>query len=155
MAGTKYRGQFEERLKSIIAEASKDPCVILFIDEIHSIIGTGAAEGSLDAANILKPALSRGEIQCIGATTHKEFAKYIDKDRSLVRRFQPVTVNPPDETESLRILEGIKQPLRAVPPGPLRRRRPCRPRSTCPTATSRTASCPTRPSTCWTRPAPG
>ena len=108
VAGTKYRGQFEERLKSIISEASKDPSVILFIDEVHSIIGTGAAEGSLDAANILKPALSRGEIQCIGATTHKEFAKYIDKDRSLVRRFQPVTVSPPDEIESLRILEGIK-----------------------------------------------
>ncbi len=108
VAGTKYRGQFEERLKSIIAEASKDPSVVLFIDEIHSIIGTGAAEGSLDAANILKPALSRGEIQCIGATTHKEFAKYIDKDRSLVRRFQPVNVAPPDEGESLRVLEGIR-----------------------------------------------
>ncbi|OQA38505.1 MAG: ATP-dependent Clp protease ATP-binding subunit ClpC [Acidobacteria bacterium ADurb.Bin340] len=108
VAGTKYRGQFEERLKSIIQEASKDPSVVLFIDEIHSIIGTGAAEGSLDAANILKPALSRGEIQCIGATTHKEFAKYIDKDRSLVRRFQPVNVNPPDEAETLKILEGIK-----------------------------------------------
>jgi len=108
VAGTKYRGQFEERLKSIIAEASKDPSVVLFIDEIHSIIGTGAAEGSLDAANILKPALSRGEVQCIGATTHKEFAKYIDKDRSLVRRFQPVNVNPPDEPETLRILEGIR-----------------------------------------------
>ncbi len=109
VAGTKYRGQFEERLKAILAEASKDPSVILFIDEVHSIIGTGAAEGSLDAANILKPALSRGEIQCIGATTHKEFAKYIDKDRSLVRRFQPVNVNPPDEAETLRILEGIRQ----------------------------------------------
>ncbi|HJU83030.1 MAG TPA: ATP-dependent Clp protease ATP-binding subunit [Holophagaceae bacterium] len=108
VAGTKYRGQFEERLKSIIAEATKDPSVVLFIDEIHSLIGTGAAEGSLDAANILKPALSRGEIQCIGATTHKEYAKYIDKDRSLVRRFQPVTVNPPDEAESLRILDGIR-----------------------------------------------
>jgi ATP-dependent Clp protease ATP-binding subunit ClpC len=108
VAGTKYRGQFEERLKSIIAEASKDPSVVLFIDEIHSIIGTGAAEGSLDAANILKPALSRGEVQCIGATTHKEFAKYIDKDRSLVRRFQPVNVNPPDEAETLKILDGIQ-----------------------------------------------
>ena len=108
VAGTKYRGQFEERLKTIIAEASKDPDLVLFIDEIHSIIGTGSAEGSLDAANILKPALSRGEIQCIGATTHKEFAKYIEKDRSFVRRFQPVKVNPPDEDESLRILEGIK-----------------------------------------------
>jgi len=108
VAGTKYRGQFEERLKAIIGEASKDPSVVLFIDEMHSIIGTGAAEGSLDAANILKPALSRGEVQCIGATTHKEYAKYIDKDRSLVRRFQPVNVSPPDEAESLRILEGIK-----------------------------------------------
>ena len=108
VAGTKYRGQFEERLKSIIAEASKDPSVVLFIDEIHSIIGTGAAEGSLDAANILKPALSRGEVQCIGATTHKEFAKDIDKDRSLVRRFQPVNVNPPDEAETLKILGGIQ-----------------------------------------------
>lgn len=109
VAGTKYRGQFEERLKSIIQEAAKDTSVVLFIDEIHSIIGTGAAEGSLDAANILKPALSRGEVQCIGATTHKEFAKYIDKDRSLVRRFQPVNVNPPDEPESLKILGGIKE----------------------------------------------
>lgn len=108
VAGTKYRGQFEERLKSIISEAAKDPTVVLFVDEIHSLIGTGAAEGSLDAANILKPALSRGEIQCIGATTHKEYAKYIDKDRSLVRRFQPVTVNPPDEVESLTILSGVK-----------------------------------------------
>jgi len=108
VAGTKYRGQFEERLKAIITEASKNPNVVLFIDEIHSIIGAGAAEGSLDAANILKPALSRGEIQCIGAATHKEYAKYIDKDRSLVRRFQPVTVNPPDELESLRIMEGVK-----------------------------------------------
>ncbi|MBI4911210.1 MAG: ATP-dependent Clp protease ATP-binding subunit [Acidobacteria bacterium] len=108
VAGTKYRGQFEERLKSIIAEASKDTSVVLFIDEIHSLIGTGAAEGSLDAANILKPALSRGEIQCIGATTHKEYAKYIDKDRSLVRRFQPVTVSPPDEAETMKIMEGIR-----------------------------------------------
>ena len=108
VAGTKYRGQFEERLKSIIAEASKDPSVVLFIDEIHSIIGTGAAEGSLDAANILKPALSRGEVQCIGSTTHKEFTKYIEKDRALVRRFQPVNIYPPDEEEAVRILFGLR-----------------------------------------------
>ncbi|CAM2067374.1 ATP-dependent Clp protease ATP-binding subunit [Sulfidibacter corallicola] len=108
VAGTKYRGQFEERLKSIIAEASKDISVILFIDEIHSIIGTGAAEGSLDAANILKPALSRGEIQCIGSTTHREFSKYIEKDRALVRRFQPVNIMPPDEPETEKILFGLK-----------------------------------------------
>jgi len=108
VAGTKYRGQFEERLKSIIAEAAKDTSVILFIDEIHSIIGTGAAEGSLDAANILKPALSRGEIQCIGSTTHKEFSKYVEKDRALVRRFQPVNIFPPDEEETVRILFGLR-----------------------------------------------
>lgn len=108
VAGTKYRGQFEERLKSIIAEASKDTSVILFIDEIHSIIGTGAAEGSLDAANILKPALSRGEIQAIGSTTHREFSKYIEKDRALVRRFQPVNILPPTENEAEYILFGLK-----------------------------------------------
>jgi len=108
VAGTKYRGQFEERLKSIIAEAAKDSSVILFIDEIHSIIGTGAAEGSLDAANILKPALSRGEIQCIGSTTHKEFSKYVEKDRALVRRFQPVNIFPPDEGEAETILFGLR-----------------------------------------------
>lgn len=109
VAGTKYRGQFEERLKSIISEASKDSSVILFIDEIHSIIGTGAAEGSLDAANILKPALSRGEVQCIGSTTHKEFTKYIEKDRALVRRFQPVNIMPPTEDETEKILFGLKE----------------------------------------------
>ncbi len=108
VAGTKYRGQFEERLKSIIAEAAKDTSVVLFIDEIHSIIGTGAAEGSLDAANILKPALSRGEVQCIGSTTHREFSKYIEKDRALVRRFQPVNIFPPDEDEAINILFGLR-----------------------------------------------
>ena len=108
VAGTKYRGQFEERLKSIIAEASKDSSVVLFIDEIHSIIGTGAAEGSLDAANILKPALSRGEVQCIGSTTHREFSKYIEKDRALVRRFQPVKISQPDEDEATKILFGLR-----------------------------------------------
>ncbi|PIE03634.1 MAG: ATP-dependent Clp protease ATP-binding subunit ClpC [Acidobacteria bacterium] len=108
VAGTKYRGQFEERLKSIIKEASRDSSVILFIDEIHSIIGTGAAEGSLDAANILKPALSRGEIQCIGSTTHKEFTKYIEKDRALVRRFQSVDIVPPTEEEATEVLFGLK-----------------------------------------------
>ena len=108
VAGTKYRGQFEERLKSIIKEASFDSSVILFIDEIHSIIGTGAAEGSLDAANILKPALSRSEIQCIGSTTHKEFTKYIEKDRALVRRFQSVHVIPPTEEEATEVLFGLK-----------------------------------------------
>ncbi len=109
VAGTKYRGQFEERLKGILKELRENQDLIIFIDEIHSLIGAGSAEGSLDAANILKPALSRGEIACIGATTMKEYRKYIEKDRSLLRRFQAVTVNPPDEEETLQILEGIRE----------------------------------------------
>ncbi|MRR11328.1 ATP-dependent Clp protease ATP-binding subunit, partial [bacterium] len=109
VAGTKYRGQFEERLKGILKELRENQDLIIFIDEIHSLIGAGSAEGSLDAANILKPALSRGEIACIGATTMKEYRKYIEKDRSLLRRFQAVTVNPPNEEETLEILEGIRE----------------------------------------------
>ena len=109
VAGTKYRGQFEERLKGILKELKENQDLIVFIDEIHSLIGAGSAEGSLDAANILKPALSRGEIACIGATTLKEYRKYIEKDRSLLRRFQAITVAPPDEEETLRILEGVRE----------------------------------------------
>jgi ATP-dependent Clp protease ATP-binding subunit ClpC len=109
VAGTKYRGQFEERLKGILKELRENQDLVIFIDEIHSLIGAGSAEGSLDAANILKPALSRGEIACIGATTMKEYRKYIEKDRSLLRRFQAVTVNPPNEEETLEILEGIRE----------------------------------------------
>ena len=108
VAGTKYRGQFEERLKGILKELRENKDVIVFVDEIHSLIGAGSAEGSLDAANILKPALSRGEIACIGATTLKEYRKFIEKDRSLLRRFQAVIVNPPSIEETLSILEGIK-----------------------------------------------
>jgi ATP-dependent Clp protease ATP-binding subunit ClpC len=109
VAGTKYRGQFEERLKGILKELKENQDLIIFIDEIHSLIGAGSAEGSLDAANILKPALSRGEIACIGATTLKEYRKYIEKDRSLLRRFQAITVNPPSEEETLEILEGVRE----------------------------------------------
>ena len=109
VAGTKYRGQFEERLKGIIKELQENPDLIIFIDEIHSLIGAGSAEGSLDAANILKPALSRGEISCIGATTLKEYRKYIEKDRSLLRRFQAIHVTPPTENETFEILEGVKE----------------------------------------------
>ncbi|MCH9647860.1 MAG: ATP-dependent Clp protease ATP-binding subunit [Deltaproteobacteria bacterium] len=108
VAGTKYRGQFEERLKGILKELRESSELVVFIDEIHSLIGAGSAEGSLDAANILKPALSRGEIACIGATTLKEYRKYIEKDRSLLRRFQAVQIEPPSEEETLEILEGIK-----------------------------------------------
>ncbi|MDY7094649.1 MAG: ATP-dependent Clp protease ATP-binding subunit [Acidobacteriota bacterium] len=108
VAGTKYRGQFEERLKGILKELRESDDLVVFIDEIHSLIGAGSAEGSLDAANILKPALSRGEISCIGATTLKEYRKYIEKDRSLLRRFQAIQIEPPTEEETLEILEGIK-----------------------------------------------
>ena len=108
VAGTKYRGQFEERLKTMMKELMESQNAIIFIDELHTLVGAGSAEGSLDAANILKPALSRGEIQCIGATTPGEYRKSIEKDRSLERRFQPVKVPPPDEGDATKILFGIK-----------------------------------------------
>jgi ATP-dependent Clp protease ATP-binding subunit ClpC len=108
VAGTKYRGQFEERLKTIMKELMENQNAIIFIDELHTLVGAGSAEGSLDAANILKPALSRGEIQCIGATTPGEFRKSIEKDRSLERRFQAVKVPPPTESDAVKILFGIK-----------------------------------------------
>ena len=108
VAGTKYRGQFEERLKAIMKELVESPNIIVFIDELHTLVGAGSAEGSLDAANILKPALSRGEIRCIGATTPAEYRRYIEKDRSLERRFQAVKVEPPAEKETIAILLGLK-----------------------------------------------
>ena len=106
VAGSKYRGEFEERIKKVIAEVAKD--VLLFIDEIHTIIGAGGAEGALDASNILKPSLARGELQLIGATTINEYRKYIEKDSALERRFQPVTVDEPSEEESIAILKGLR-----------------------------------------------
>ena len=109
VAGTKYRGQFEERLKTIMKELMEAQNAIIFIDELHTLVGAGSAEGSLDAANILKPALSRGEIQCIGATTPAEYRKSIEKDRSLERRFQAVKVPPPTEEDAVKILFGIKE----------------------------------------------
>ena len=109
VAGTKYRGQFEERLKTIMKELMENQNCIVFIDELHTLVGAGSAEGSLDAANILKPALSRGEIQCIGATTPAEYRKSIEKDRSLERRFQAVKVPPPNEEDAIKIINGIKE----------------------------------------------
>ena len=109
VAGTKYRGQFEERIKAILNELSKNPNIILFIDEIHTIVGAGGAAGSLDAANMLKPALARGEIQCIGATTLDEYRKNIEKDGALERRFQKVIVDPTSPEETLLILKNIKE----------------------------------------------
>ena len=108
VAGSKYRGEFEERLKNVLDEVKKRGDVILFIDELQNIIGAGRAEGSMDAANILKPALARGELQCIGATTLDEYRKNIEKDAALARRFQPVTVNEPSEEETIAIMKGLR-----------------------------------------------
>ena len=109
VAGSKYRGEFEERIKRAIKEVTQSGNVLLFIDEIHTIIGAGGAEGALDAANILKPSLARGELQLIGATTLEEYRKYIEKDAALERRFQPVDVNEPDTEETIAILYGLKE----------------------------------------------
>ncbi len=109
VAGTKYRGQFEERLKALMTELQKNDNVITFIDEIHTIVGAGGSEGSLDASNIFKPALARGELQCIGATTFDEYRKHIEKDGALERRFQTITIEPPSAQETVEILKGLKE----------------------------------------------
>ena len=113
VAGTKYRGDFEERIKTALEEVMKAGDVILFIDEVHTLIGAGSAEGAVDAANILKPSLARGELQLIGATTLEEYRKHIEKDRALERRFQPVTVNEPSEEEAIEILRGLRDKYEA------------------------------------------
>ena len=109
VAGTKYRGQFEERIKAVMDEIRRSTNILIFIDEFHTIVGAGAAEGAIDASNILKPALSRGELQCIGATTYDEYRKYIEKDSALERRFQPIHVDAPTVEETYKILQGIKE----------------------------------------------
>ena len=142
VAGTQFRGQFESRMKGLIDEVKRLGNIILMIDEVHSIVGAGDAEGSMNAANILKPALSRGEIQVIGATTFTEYRKSIEKDTALERRFQPVTVNEPSIEDSVKILQGLApnyEKYHGV---------------SSPSAISPTDSCPTRPSTSSTRPAP-
>merc|ERR1712222_239475 len=108
LAGTKYRGEFEERLKRIVEEAQDDPSVIIVIDEIHTLVGAGAAEGAVDAANILKPALARGKLRCIGATTNDEYRKYIERDPALERRFHPVRVEEPNVGTTIEILRGVR-----------------------------------------------
>ena len=108
VAGSKYRGEFEERIKGVVKEAAANKNIILFVDELHTIIGAGGAEGALDASNILKPSLSRGEIQMIGATTIEEYRKYVEKDKALERRFQPITVEEPSKEEALAILKGLR-----------------------------------------------
>ena len=110
IAGAKYKGEFEERLKSVINEVkASEGHIILFIDEIHTLVGAGQSEGAMDAANILKPALARGEIRCIGATTFDEYQKYFEKDKALERRFQTVMVDEPDVDSSISILRGLKE----------------------------------------------
>ena len=109
VAGTKYRGQFEERIKAVMDEIRKEKNIILFLDELHTIVGAGSAEGTMDAANIIKPALSRGELQCIGATTLKEYRKHIEKDGALERRFQTVTINEPTVEIAIEIMKGLRK----------------------------------------------
>jgi len=113
IAGTKYRGQFEERIKAVMDELKRNGKIVLFIDEIHTLVGAGAAEGAIDAANILKPALARGEIQCIGATTLDEYRKNIEKDAALERRFQTIIVEPPSVDETIQILKGLRDKYEA------------------------------------------
>ena len=153
VAGTKYRGQFEERLKAIMKELVENPNIILFIDELHTLVGAGSAEGSLDAANILKPALSRGEIRCIGATTPAEYRRHIEKDRSLERRFQAVKVERRARPMPSRCCSASRTATSRSTTSPTRRR-PSRPRSISRAATSPSGSCPTRPSTSSTRRGP-
>jgi ATP-dependent Clp protease ATP-binding subunit ClpC len=113
VAGTKYRGQFEERLKAVLEEMRRSDNILLFVDELHTLVGAGAAEGSMDASNMLKPALARGELQCIGATTLEEYRKYIEKDSALERRFQNIIVNPPSVSETVEILKGLRDKYEA------------------------------------------
>ncbi|MEL7484853.1 MAG: Clp protease N-terminal domain-containing protein, partial [Planctomycetota bacterium] len=108
VAGTKYRGQFEERIKAVMNEVRKAKNVVLFIDELHTLVGAGGAEGAIDASNVLKPALARGEIQCVGATTFDEYRKYIEKDAALARRFQSIPVDPPNNEQAIEILKGVR-----------------------------------------------
>ena len=113
VAGTKYRGQFEERIKAVMTEVRRSKDVMLFIDELHTLVGAGGAEGAIDASNVLKPALSRGEVQCIGATTLDEYRKYIEKDGALERRFQTVNVDPPSPEQTIEILKGLRDKYEA------------------------------------------
>ena len=147
VAGTKYRGQFEERIKAVMNEVRRAKNTILFIDELHTLVGAGGAEGAIDASNVLKPALARGEIQCIGATTLDEYRKYIEKDSALDRRFQKIMVEPSTKSETIEILKGLRDRYEAAPSRANHRRRPRRPPSNCRAATSPAVACRTRRST--------
>ena len=152
VAGSKYRGEFEERLKKVMKEIRETGDIILFIDELHNLVGAGAAEGAIDAASILKPALARGELQTIGATTLDEYRKYLERDAALERRFMQIKVAEPSVEETVEILKGLRDRYEAhhrirITDEALSLRR-----ASWPTGTSATGSCRTRPSTSSTRP---
>ena len=147
VAGSKYRGEFEERLKKVMKEITQRGDIILFIDELHNLVGAGAAEGAIDAASILKPALARGELQTIGATTLDEYRKYLERDAALERRFQQIKVGEPTIEQTVEILKGLRDRYEAHHRVRITDDGAASPRPTWPTATSPTGSCRTRRST--------